>query len=69
MRQVRAIALFWWDFIVGDDYRIAIGVIAVLAATAGLSHSGLAVWWLVPGVVLGTLAASVVLAARRARRG
>ena len=68
MRQVRAVALFWWDFIVGDDYRIALGVIAVLAATAGLSHSGMAVWWLVPLVVLGTLAASVVHAARRARR-
>jgi hypothetical protein len=68
MRQVRAFALFWWDFIVGDDYRIALGVIAVLALTAGLSHTGVATWWLVPVVVLGTLAASVVQAARRARR-
>jgi hypothetical protein len=68
MTRVRAVALFWWDFIVGDDYRIAIGVIAVLAATAGLSHSGMAAWWLVPVVVLGTLAASVLHAARRARR-
>ncbi len=65
MRQVRAFALFWWDFIVGDDYRIALAVVVLLAATALLSRAGIAVWWLLPAGVLAMLATSVFTAARR----
>jgi len=36
MRFVRDIARFWYDFLVGDDWRIAAGVVAVLAAGAML---------------------------------
>ena len=36
MRFVKGFARFWWDFIVGDDWRIAAGVVAVLAAGAVL---------------------------------
>lgn len=36
MTFVRAIGRFWWDFIVGDDWRIAVGVLLVLAAGACL---------------------------------
>ena len=67
MRQVRAFALFWWDFIVGDDYRIALGVVVVLAATALLARAGLTVWWLVPLGVLVLLTCSVVSEARQRR--
>jgi hypothetical protein len=36
-----------YDFVVGDDWRIAAGVVLVLALTYLLAHSGLhAVWWL-----------------------
>ncbi len=68
MRHVRAFALFWWDFIVGDDYRIAVAVVLLLAATALLSRAGFAVWWLLPAGVLLMLATSVFTVARRARR-
>jgi hypothetical protein len=34
MRFVRGFARFWWDFVVGDDWRIAAGVVTVLAAGA-----------------------------------
>ena len=34
MRYVAAFARFWWDFVVGDDWRIAAGVALVLAAGA-----------------------------------
>ena len=34
VRFVKGFARFWWDFIVGDDWRIAAGVVAVLAAGA-----------------------------------
>ena len=36
MRFVRGFARFWWDFVVGDDWRIAAGVVVVLAGGAVL---------------------------------
>jgi len=39
MRIVAGFARFWWDFIVGDDWRIAAGVLAVLAVGALLVSS------------------------------
>ena len=66
--RVRAFALFWWDFVVGDDYRIALGVIVALVATALLTRAGIAAWWLLPLAVAAMLTVSVVSAARHARR-
>jgi hypothetical protein len=34
LRWVLAFARFWYDFVVGDDWRIAAGVVAVLAMGA-----------------------------------
>jgi uncharacterized membrane protein len=34
VRFVRGFARFWWDFVVGEDWRIAAGVVVVLAAGA-----------------------------------
>jgi hypothetical protein len=34
MRFASGFARFWWDFIVGDDWRIAVGVGFVLAGGA-----------------------------------
>ena len=28
VRWIRAFGTFWWDFIVGDDWRVAAGVVA-----------------------------------------
>jgi hypothetical protein len=64
VRWIRAFGAFWWDFIVGDDWRIAAGVILALAATAGLAAAGLAAWWLLPLVV----ALLLVLSLHRATR-
>jgi uncharacterized membrane protein HdeD (DUF308 family) len=36
VRFVRGFARFWWDFVVGDDWRIAAGVVTVLAGGAVL---------------------------------
>ncbi len=68
MRQVKGFALFWWDFIVGDDYRLALGVVVSLALTALLTHAGVGAWWLLPLGVLAMLSLSVFGAARRARQ-
>jgi hypothetical protein len=39
---------FWWDFVVGDDWRVAAGVVVAVAVTAALAHSGIVAWWLPP---------------------
>ena len=66
--RLRAFALFWWDFVVGDDYRIALGVIGSLAVTALLSRARIPAWWLLPLGVAAMLVLSVTSAARRSRR-
>lgn len=72
MRIVRGFGHFWWDFIVGDDWRIAAGVVAVTAtgaavvATGAVSDPVVAV--LVTAGILLVAIGSVVLEARRADR-
>jgi hypothetical protein len=36
MRLIAGFARFWWDFVIGDDWRIAAGVAVVLAIAAVL---------------------------------
>jgi hypothetical protein len=51
---------FWYDFIVGDDWTIALAVALALVLTWLLTHgSKMGVWWLLPLVVILTLAASL----------
>lgn len=68
-RALRGFGAFWWDFIVGDDWRVAVGVVLALTLTAFLSHRGITAWWVLPLAVLGILTGSVLSAARAARRG
>jgi hypothetical protein len=48
-----------WDFVVGDDWRLAAGVVVALGLTAALAATGLAAWWIAPLLVPAVLAASV----------
>jgi hypothetical protein len=52
---VKRFARFWWDFIVGDDWRVAAGVAFALAVTALLDASGVPAWWLLPLAVAAVL--------------
>ena len=66
MRYLRGFGRFWFDFIVGDDWRIAAGVVAALglgalALRAGLSHALLAV------LVAVAMVAVVMVSLLRAR--
>jgi len=67
-RRVRAFGAFWWDFIVGDDWRIAAGVVSAFVVTGLLAHAGVPAWWVLPVVALAMLAASVTRAAVLAKR-
>ncbi|MDF3291594.1 hypothetical protein [Streptomyces silvisoli] len=71
MRWLRSFALFWYDFVVGDDWRVAAGVVAALAATAGLTHAHVAAWWVLPvavAVLLGLSLRRAVAASREAAK-
>ena len=61
---VHGFAAFWWDFIVGDDWRIAAGVVLALAATAALATTTIPAWWLLPLTVTGLLGFSLWRATR-----
>jgi hypothetical protein len=70
MRTVAAFAKFWYDFIVGDDWRVAVGVVIALALTYALSATTtIATWWVLPAAVLILLPASLWQFARRNRSG
>lgn len=65
---LRAFGAFWWDFVVGDDWRVAAGVVAALAATALLVHAGIPAWWLLPVCVVLLLGLSLRRALRQSSR-
>jgi hypothetical protein len=65
MSRASALALGIWDFVVGDDWRVALGVAAVIAVTALVATSTVAAWWVLPLGVVALLADSL----RRAARG
>ena len=41
MRYVKAFGQFWYDFIIGDDWKIAVAVVLALALTVGLLKADL----------------------------
>ncbi len=73
MKYVVGFGRFWWDFIVGDDWKIAAGVTlalaagAVLAAETNLSDSAVAL--LAGGGILTVVTVSIVGGAVAANRG
>jgi hypothetical protein len=69
MTRVRAFLAAVWEFIVGDDWRTAIGVALAIALTALIASAGISAWWVMPLAVLGLLALSIRRAARGASRG
>jgi hypothetical protein len=68
MRSVTRLFLGVWEFVVGDDWRTALGVMLALALTALLADGGFSAWWVMPPAVLGLLVLSIRRAARGASR-
>ena len=66
MKRLRAIWAFWYDFVVGDDWRVAVVVVAALALTALLVRAaGVNAWWLVPVCAFAALGWSLRRATSR----
>lgn len=58
-QRLRGFGEFWYDFVVGDDWRVAVAAVVALAATYGVSRTTVAAWWIVPLAVLFILPASL----------
>jgi hypothetical protein len=64
MSRLKALALGVGEFVVGEDWRTALGVVGAIALTALLATTTLAAWWIMPVAVLALLALSVWRAVR-----
>ena len=69
MRFLRGFGRFWFDFVVGDDWRIALGVVLVLGLGAlfvAIDVVGTNVLMpLLAAAIVAVVAASIMLGARR----
>ena len=65
MKALLRFGHFWYDFIVGDEWVIAVAAVLAIGVTAAATHLGWNVWPILPLAVTGTLAT----AAWRATRG
>ena len=53
--MIRRAALAVWDFVVGDDWRLALAAVVAIGLTAIVCALGLNVWWLAPVIALAAL--------------
>jgi apolipoprotein N-acyltransferase len=59
MTHLRTFGKFWYDFIVGDDWRDAAAAVIAIALSFVAAHHGLNWWWLLPLTVTALLTISV----------
>jgi hypothetical protein len=64
MTRIESFLRFLWEFVIGDDWRIAAGVVVALGLTALVAETAIAAWWILPVAVPLLLAGSVWHAAR-----
>lgn len=67
---LRRFGAFWYDFVVGDDWRVAAGVVVALALTYVLSTAtSIPSWWVLPVAVVILLTLSLRRAIQPKRPG
>jgi hypothetical protein len=64
-RRLRSLGAFLYDLVIGDDWRVALGLAAAVAVTVAMSRTTFPSWWVLPAAILTLLPLSVW---RRARR-
>ena len=64
MTRIESFLRFLWDFVIGDDWRIAAGVAVALGITALVAETSVAAWWILPVAVALLLAGSLWHASR-----
>jgi hypothetical protein len=64
-KRVRAFLAFVYDFVIGDDWRIAAAVAVGLAVTYAVSQTSVPSWWVMPALLVIALPATLWRATRR----
>ncbi|MHB8464288.1 MAG: hypothetical protein ACYDH6_00670 [Acidimicrobiales bacterium] len=64
MKHIRTFGKFWYDFIIGDDWRVALGVTVAIALLYLVAHHGANWWWSLPLAVTALLGVSLNNATR-----
>jgi hypothetical protein len=59
MGAVRRFVSFWYDFVVGDDWMLAVGVVVAVLVTWVLAAAFSAAWIVMPLAVVVLLAISI----------
>ena len=65
MSRIGAVLRGVWDFVVGDDWRTALGVVVAIGLTAAVAAAGISAWWVMALAVPLLLGLSLRRAARR----
>ena len=68
MNALKTFGRFWFDFIVGDDWKLAVGAVLTVSITFFLTHHDVIAWWLAPIAVAALLGVSLAHASWRATR-
>jgi len=58
-RRIKAFGAFWYDFVIGDDWRVAAAVVSALLLTWVVSRSSVPAWWIAPVVFVVLLPLSL----------
>jgi len=66
LKRIRGFGAFWYDFVIGDDWRVAVAVVLALVITLGLSRTAVDPWWVLPALVAIVLPWSLWRARRSA---
>jgi hypothetical protein len=66
VKRLRTFGHFWWDFVIGDDWRLALAGAVALALTALVARTSVAAWWIAPAIVITLLVATLAGAKPRA---
>ena len=64
-RRVRAFLAFLYDFVIGDDWRVAVAVVIGLAVTYAVSQTSVPSWWVMPALLVIVLPATLWRATRK----
>jgi hypothetical protein len=65
MERLKGVLLFWYDFVIGDDWLMAAGVVVALVVTWAAAQVGVTTWLWLPLLVIVVLATSLWRAAAR----
>lgn len=50
LARLKTFGHFWYDFVLGDDWRVAVAVVLALTLTWAVSTTAVSAWWVTPAI-------------------